>query len=160
MAKRKKKLSIICFSGNFDKAIAVFTLAAGTAAFNYEVNLFFTFWGLNIIKVKKGRGLVGKGYLALIFNFLMGGFKNLPLSRLNFLGTSPKLMTYMMKKSNVGTLNELMEASKELKVNFYACEMAMHILNIRKEDLIPEVKDVIGVTKFLDYSEGGEVLFI
>jgi peroxiredoxin family protein len=147
MAATKKKLSIVSFSGDFDKVIAVFTLATGAAAVGYEVNLFFTFWGLNTIKLKKGRAPLGKGILDRVFNFLMGGFGNLPLSRL-------------MKKNNVATLAELVQAAKDLKVNFYACEMAMLILGVKKEDLIPEVKEVLGVAKFLENSEGGEVLFI
>jgi peroxiredoxin family protein len=160
MGTTKKKLSIVSFSGDFDKVIAVFTLATGAAAVGYDVNLFFTFWGLNTIKLKKGRAPLGKGILDRMFNFLMGGFANLPLSRLNFLGVSPHLMTYMMKKNNVATLAELVQAAKDLKVNFYACEMAMLILGVKKEDLIPEVKEVLGVAKFLENSEGGEVLFI
>lgn len=50
-----KKLSIIVFSGDFDRAVAAFTLATGAAAVNWEVNLFFTFWGLNLIKKNRGR---------------------------------------------------------------------------------------------------------
>src|ERR1035437_4630170 len=84
----KKKLSIVAFSGDFDKLIAVFTLASGAAAVNYEVNLFFTFWGLDILKNKRGRRFIGKGILARFFNFLLGGRNNLPLSRLNFAGLS------------------------------------------------------------------------
>lgn len=157
---QKKKLSIISFSGDFDKAIAVFTLASGAAAVGYEVNLFFTFFGLDTIKVKKGRRFIGKGILARFFNFLLGGRKNLPLSRLNFGGLSPVLMTGMMKSKNVATLDELIQASIDLGVNFYTCEMAMHILGLSKEDFIPEIKDVLGVATFLQLSEGGQTLFI
>jgi peroxiredoxin family protein len=156
----EKKFSIICFSGDFDKAVAAFTLAAGAAAVNYEVNVFFTFWGLNILKKNAGRSLMGKGALARFFNFLMGGSKNLPLSRLNFGGISPGLMTGMMKKRNVATLEELIDSSKALGVRLIACEMAMHILGIVKEDLIDDVKEVIGVPTFLDYSKDGQVVFI
>ncbi|AFN74114.1 YrkE [Melioribacter roseus P3M-2] len=156
----KKKISIVLFSGDFDKAIAAFTIASGAAAVNYEVNLFFTFWGLNTIKQKKGRSAIGRGFLARAFNFLMGGFKNLPLSRLNFAGISPKLMTGMMKKRNVATLAELIDAAIQLKANFYACEMSMNILGLKKEDFIPEIKEVLGVAKFLNLSEDGEILFI
>ncbi len=155
-----KKLSIICFSGDFDRAVAAFTLASGAAAVNYQVNLFFTFWGLNIIKKKKGRGFTGKGLLAGSFNFLAGSFKNLPMSRLNFLGASPKIMTHLMKKRNVATLAELLQAVLDLRVNLYACEMSMNILGIKKEDFIPEIKEVLGVAKFLELSENGQTLFI
>jgi peroxiredoxin family protein len=156
----KNKLSIICMSGDFDKAIAVFTLASGAAAVNYEVNLFFTFWGLNNIKKNKGRSFIGKGVLARFFNFLLGGRNNLPLSRLNFAGASPGLMTNLMKSRNVATLTELFQASIALGVNFYACEMAMHVLGLTREDFIPEVKDVLGVATFLELSKGGQTLFI
>lgn len=155
-----KKLSIICFSGDFDKTVAALTMATGAAAVNYEVNLFFTFWGLNTIKVKKGRSFIGKGSLAKIFNFLEGGFKNLPMSRLNFMGTSPKMMTHLMKKRNVATLSELLQAAIDLKVTMYACEMSMNILGIKKEEFIPEIKEVIGVPTFLELSNNGETLFI
>jgi peroxiredoxin family protein len=156
----KNKLSIICMSGDFDKAIAVFTLASGAAAVNYEVNIFFTFWGLNNIKKNKGRSFIGKGVLARFFNFLLGGRNNLPLSRLNFAGASPGLMTNMMKSRNVATLPELFQASIALGVNFYACEMAMHVLGLTREDFIPEVKDILGVATFLELSKGGQTLFI
>lgn len=155
-----KKLSIIVFSGDFDKLVAAFTLASGSAAVNYEVNLFFTFWGLNAIKSKKGRVFSGKGILARTFGFLMGGLKNVPMSRLNFAGASPKLMSHMMRKRNVATLEELIEASKALNVNFFACEMSMHILGLTKSDFIPEIKEILGVPGFLKYAEDGETLFI
>ena len=156
----KSKLSIISMSGDFDKVIAVFTLASGAAAVNYEVNIFFTFWGLNAIKKKTGRSFIGTGLLARFFNFLLGGRNKLPLSRLNFAGLSPILMTGMMKGRNVATLSELFQASIALGVNFYACEMAMHVLGLSKEDFIPEVKDVLGVASFLELSKGGQTLFI
>jgi peroxiredoxin family protein len=144
-----KKLSIIVFSGDFDRAIAAFTLATGAAAVNWEVNLFFTFWGLDIIKKNRGRAFIGKGFLARLFNFLLGGRKNPPLSRLNFGGISPRLMTGMMKSKNVATLEELISAARQLPIKFIACEMAMHILGIDREDLIDDVKEVVGVPTFL-----------
>ena len=158
--KEPKKLSIISFSGDFDKLVATFTLATGAAATGYEVNIFFTFWGLDAIKEKKGRAFVGKGFLGKIFGFLMGGLHSAPVSRLNFCGLSPKIFRYLMRKKNVATLEELVEAAKALEVNMYACEMAMHILGLQKSDFIHEVKDVLGVATFLDISEGGRTLFI
>ena len=156
----KKKLSIVCFSGDFDRAVAVFTLASGAAAVNYEVNLFFTFWGLNLVKNKKGRKFSGKGLPARAFNWLQGGLANVPMSRLNFGGFSPWLMRRLMRKRHVATLEELIDASRALGVGLYACEMSMNILGIGKEDFIPEIRDVIGVPKFLQLAQGGETLFI
>lgn len=156
----KKKLSLICFSGDFDKAVAAFTLASGAAAVNYEVNIFFTFWGLNLVKNKKGHAFVGKGVLARTFGFLSGGLKNVPMSKLNFGGFSPRAMTWLMRKRNVATLDELIQAAKDLDVKLYACEMSMNILGLTKEDFVIDVKEVLGVPRFLEYSRDGETLFI
>ncbi|MGN0282325.1 MAG: DsrE/DsrF/DrsH-like family protein [Prevotella sp.] len=155
-----KKLSIIAFSGDFDKLTAVFTLATGAAAVGYEVNVFFTFWGLDAIKQKQGRAFVGGNWLTKLFGFMMGGVKVAPTSRFNFLGASPKIFRSLMRKNNVATLEELIDAAKVLRVNMYACEMAMHILGLKREDFFPEVKDVLGVASFLKLSERGQTLFI
>jgi len=103
---------------------------------------------------------VGKGALARLFGYLMGGLKNVPLSRLNFLNVSPKLMNHMMKKRNVATLSQLVDAAKALHINLYACEMSMNILGVTKDDLIPEIKEVLGVPGFLALTEGGDRIFI
>lgn len=155
-----KKLSIISFSGDFDKLTAVFTLATGAAAVGYEVNIFFTFWGLDAIKVKQGRAFVGGTWLTKIFGFMIGGLKVSPTSKFNFFGAGPKIFRSLMRKNNVATLEELVDAAKALGVNLYACEMAMHVLGLRREDFIPEVKDVLGVASFLKMSDGGQTLFI
>lgn len=160
MKNEKKKLSLIVFSGEFDSAIAAFTLASGAAATGYEVNMFFTFWGLNLLKNKQGRAFIGTGILAKIFGFLMGGRKNLPLTRFNFAGLSPRLMTMMMKKANVATLPELIDATMKLGVKLYPCEMSMNIFGITKDNYIPEAEDVLGVASFLEISKGGQTLFI
>ena len=70
-----RKLSLIAFSGDFDRLTAAFTLATGAAAVCYEVNIFFTFWGLDAIKWKQGRSLTGKGFLSRAFGFMMGDWE-------------------------------------------------------------------------------------
>ena len=155
-----KKLSIIAFSGDYDKLTAVFTLGTGAAAVGYEVNIFFTFWGLDAIKQKHGRAFIGSNWLTKTFGYMMGGLKVTPNSRFNFLGIGPKLFRYLMRKNNVATLEELVEAAKALGINLYACEMAMHVLGLTRQDFIPEVKDVLGVASFLKLSEGGQTIFI
>ncbi|MDX8401684.1 MAG: DsrE/DsrF/DrsH-like family protein [Mariprofundaceae bacterium] len=156
----KKAISIVCFSGEFDKMVAAFTIATGAAAMNRKVTMFFTFWGLNALKQRTGRAWLGKDALSRLFNFLMGGRRNLPLSRLNFGGLSPRLMTGMMRKNRVATLEELFEAAGALGVRIVACEMAMHILGIEREDLVDEVADVVGVATFLNESENAHIIFI
>ena len=156
----QKKLSLIAFSGDFDKLTAVFTLATGAAAVGYEVNIFFTFWGLDAIKQKRGRSFIGGNWLTKLFGFMMGGLSVAPNSRFNFAGIGPQIFRSLMRKNNVATLEELVDAANALGVNLYACEMAMHVLGLEKTDFIPEVKDVLGVASFLNLSEGGQTLFI
>ena len=156
----QKKLSIIAFSGDFDKLMAVFTLGTGAAAVGYEVNIFFTFWGLDAIKQKQGRSLTGGNWLTKFFGFMMGGLKVTPTSRFNFFGAGPKIFRYLIGQNKVTTLEALVEAADALGINLYACEMAMHVLGLKKEDFIPEVKEVLGVASFLNLSEGGQTLFI
>ena len=136
-----RKLSLIAFSGDFDRLTAVFTLATGAAAVGYEVNIFFTFWGLDAIKRKQGLGTA-------------------PASRFNFMGLGPKIFRYMMRRNNVATLEELLDAAKALGIHLYACEMAMHILGLEKGDFIHGVEDVLGVATFLKLSQGGQTLFV
>ena len=90
----------------------------------------------------------------------MGGLNNLPLSRFNFFGASSKLMTMMMKKNNVATLPELIEAAHALGIRIVACEMAMRILEVEQSDMIEEVQDVVGVATFLNDSENAHIIFI
>lgn len=156
----KKKLSLIAFSGDFDKLTAVFTLATGAAAVGYEVNVFFTFWGLDAIKSKRGRSFTGGNWITKIFGFMMGGLHVTPTSRFNFLGFGPWIFRKLMRKNNVATLEELVDAANALGVNLYACEMAMHVLGLEQKDFIHEVKDTIGVASFLELSEGGRTMFI
>lgn len=155
-----KKLSLIAFSGDFDKLTATFTLATGAAAVGYEVNIFFTFWGLDAIKQRQGRAPVGNSLLTKLFGWMMGGLRVTPASRFNFLGLGPRIFRHLMRKNNVATLEELVEAAKALGVHLYACEMAMHVLGLERGDFVHEVEDVLGVATFLRLSEGGQTLFI
>lgn len=155
-----KKLSLIAFSGDFDRLTALFTLATGAAAVGYRVNIFFTFWGLNAVKVNQGRSFVGNSFLTRLFSFIMGGIKKVPCSRLNLFGLGPCLFRHMMRKNNVATLEELVEAAKQLGVHFYVCEMAMRVLGLESGDFVHQVEDVLGVASFLRYSEDGQVMFV
>ena len=120
-----RKLSLIVFSGDFDRLTAVFTLVTGAAAVGYEVNIFFTFWGLDAIKRKQGRSFTGKGFLSRVFGFMMGGLGTAPTSRLNFMGLGPKIFRYMMRRNNVATLEELLDAAKALGIHLYAMKRSL-----------------------------------
>ena len=136
-----KSMSIILHSGDLDKAMAAFILAAGAAAKGMNVTMFFTFWGLSVMK--------------------KGGPDKSKLSKMNMGGLGTKMMKGVMKKNNVATLTELISDCKDLDVRFVACEMTMELMNVPKEKLMSEVTEIGGVGTYLDAASEGHVnLFI
>ena len=137
----KKSMTIIMHSGDLDKALAGFIVATGAAAKGIDTTIFFTFWGLNILK--------------------KGGSKKAKLSNMNMLGLGKMMIKRMMKKNNVATLEELIKDSHELGVKLIACEMTMDLMNVPKDSLISEVTDIGGVGTYLDSASRSNInLFI
>jgi len=92
----KEKMNIVVFSGDMDKVLAAFILATTCASMGMEVSMFFTFWGLNVLRKKKFRS--GKNILQKLMNFMnRGGADRLTLSKFNMLGMGPAMMKLMMK---------------------------------------------------------------
>ena len=155
-----KKLSIIGFSGDFDKLVAVFTLATGAAAVGYEVNLFFTFWGLNILK-SKNKPSVPKDTMAKMFDVMLPSHPGkLPLSQMNMMGMGPAMIKQIMKKHNVDDLETLIKNAIGMGVHVVACAMSMDLMGIKKEEFIEGV-EIGGVASYLGATEdSGLNLFI
>jgi len=154
------KKTIIVFSNDMDRVIAAFVIATGAAAMGDEVTMFFTFWGLNVLRDLKKRGK-NKTILEKMFGMMMPkGVEKLPLSKLNFCGIGPKLMKYMMKKKNVMSLPEMVKQAQELGIKMVACSMSMDVMGIKKEELIDGV-EIGGVATYLgEASESKVNLFI
>ena len=157
---QKDKTTIIFFSGDMDKAIAAFIIANGAAAYDHEVTMFFTFWGLNALR-KDQPVPVKKGFLEKMFAKMMPrGVNKLGLSKMNFAGIGPKLINHVMKKHNALSLPELIELAKEQGVKLVACTMTMDLLGLKKEELIDGI-EYAGVAAYLgDASEAKVNLFI
>jgi peroxiredoxin family protein len=152
------KASIVVFSGDLDKAMAALVIATGAAASSMDVTLFFTFWGLNVIK--KGGLFKGEGFMGKMFNVLARGGDAIGPSRLNMLGIGRWLMKRIMKQKNVNLPKEMIEEARELGVKFLACEMSMRVMGIRKEDLI-ETDGIVGVATYIREASNSEItLFI
>lgn len=156
----QKKATMIVFDGDLDKALASFIIATGAAAMGKPVTMFFTFWGLNVLR-KDEHIPVKKNLLEKMFGKMMPrGPEKLGLSKMNFGGAGSKLMKHMMKKHNVVSLNELIEMAKELDIKMVACTMSMDVMGIQKEELIDGV-EYAGVATYLAEAEEGNVnLFI
>ena len=138
---------MVVFSGDLDKAIAAFIIATGAAAMGMEVSMFFTFWGLSLIKKQKQfteKNLLEKGFTAM----LPGSSQSLGLSQMNFFGAGSRIIRKLMKDHDVASLEELMEMAREFDVRMVACEMSRELLGIKDEELLDGVEHG-GVATFM-----------
>ena len=158
--KAKDNKTLIIFSGDLDKALASFIIANGAASMGKKVTMFFTFWGLNIIRKPK-RIKLKKGFLDKMFGIMMPrGSKKLTLSRLNMFGIGGKLIRKVMKSKNIYSLEELIETAVKNGVEIVACQMSMDVMGIRKEELIDSAK-IAGVGYYIGETEDSNLnLFI
>lgn len=160
MGEQKEKTTIVLFSGDLDKAIAAFIIANGAAAYDHEVTIFHTFWGLNALR-KDEQVPVKKGLLEKAFGFMMPrGPEKFGLSKMNFAGMGPKMIKHVMKKHNVLSLPQLIEMAQEQGVKLVACTMTMDLLGLQKGELIDGL-DYAGVAAYLGDANDAKVnLFI
>ena len=152
--------NFVVFSGDLDKTIAAFIMANGAAAMGRKVTIFFTFWGLNILrKPKKVR--VRKTLIEKMFGFMMPrGTKKLGLSRMDMGGMGPKMIRAIMKQKGIRSLEELIQDAIEHGVRIVACQMSMDIMGIHQEELLDGV-ELGGVATFLGAGETSDMsLFI
>jgi len=156
----KDGVTLVVFSGDLDKAIASMIIANGAAAFGKPVSIFFTFWGLNILR-KPYNIKVKKTLLESMFGKMMPrGIERLGLSKMNMLGMGAKMVKYIMNKKNVDSLEKLVKDALDNNVKFIACTMSMDIMGIKKEELIDGL-DYAGVATYLgDAMESSVNLFI
>ena len=152
--------TLVVFSNDLDKALASFIIANGAAATGKPVTMFFTFWGLNVLR-KRERPRLKKGLLDKMFGRMMPkGPSRLTLSKLNMFGMGTLMMKYVMKSKNVATLEELIEQAQDAGVKFIACQMSMDVMGIRQEELISGV-EIGGVATYINSAENSDMnLFI
>ncbi|AHC50834.1 peroxiredoxin family protein [Sulfolobus acidocaldarius SUSAZ] len=140
--EKKKKLSIIVFSGTIDKLMPVGILSSAAAAGGYEVNLFFTFWGLQSITKSSIHS------------------QKPPQIDKNYEQMGP-IMMQRMQEMKYPMWHQLVQQAKEVgEVKVYACSTTMEFFGVKREDLAEFVDDVVGAATFLDRAEGGITLFI
>ena len=153
--------TMIVFSGDLDRAIAAFIIANGAAAMGNRVTMFFTFWGLNILR-KPSAPPVHKALLERMFGWMMPrGPAALKLSKLNMLGVGTAMMKMVMAQKNVETLpNLIASASSSGRIRLVACSMTMDVMGLKKEELLDGL-DYGGVAAMLDAADqSNATLFI
>ena len=144
MPTNGKDLTMVVFSGDLDKAIAAFIIANGFAAMGQKATLFFTFWGLNILRkpepVKVKKNLVEK-----MFGWMMPrGANKLTISQMNMMGAGTAMIKGIMKKYNVDSLPEMIRVAQENGVRLLACQMSMDLMGIKQEELLDGI-EIAGV---------------
>jgi peroxiredoxin family protein len=156
----KKSTTIILFSGDYDKAMAAYIIANGAAAYDHEVTIFHTFWGLNALRKDEAIS-VKKGFMEKMFTKMMPrGADKMGLSNMNFAGMGPKMIKNVIKKHNAVPLPQLIEMAQEQDVKLVACTMTMDLLGLQKEELLDQI-EYAGVAAYLaDAQEGNVNLFI
>ncbi|MGD6801747.1 hypothetical protein FZC79_11635 [Rossellomorea vietnamensis] len=156
----KKRTTIVLFSGDYDKTMAAYIIANGAAAYDHEVTIFHTFWGLNALR-KDENIEVKKGFMEKMFGKMMPrGADKMGLSNMNFAGMGPKMIKGVMKKHNAMSLPALIEMAQEQDVKLVSCTMTMDLLGLQKEELLDNI-EYAGVAAYLADAEDGNVnLFI
>ena len=143
-------MTMVVFSGDLDKAIAAFIIANGALTMGKKVTMFFTFWGLSILKKKN---LAKKSFIEKMFAMMLPkNSQDLPVSKMNFFGIGAKMIRSAMKKKNIMSLEELMKKAKDSGVNITACTMSMDVMGISKEELIDGI-NYGGVGQYLGETE-------
>ena len=158
--KESNGKNFIVFSGDLDKAIASFIMANAAAAMGRDVSMFFTFWGLNILR-RPEHVDVKKDFISKMFGFMMPrGSKKLKLSRMNMGGMGAKMIRSVMKNKHIDSLEDLIKQAQDSGVELVACAMSMDVMGIKPEELIDGVK-MGGAAAMLAHAEESDMsLFI
>ena len=141
------RVALVVFSGDLDRVLAAFVIATGAAAMGQQVSMFFTFWGLSVLK--KESQLAGKTLFQKMMALMSpGSSTNLPVSKMNYFGVGAKMLRSMMKQKNVSSLEEMIALARELGVRMIACEMSRDVMGIRESELVAGL-ECGGVASFL-----------
>jgi peroxiredoxin family protein len=156
---RADRVTLLIFSGALDKVLAGLMIATTAASLGMSVTVFFTFWGLNVLKEK--RTYTGKDIKERMIDLMTPtGPGGMNVSQLNMLGAGRIMLKMMMKDKDVVSAAELLEIAKESGVKLVACSMTMQVMGIREDELTTGI-EVAGAASYLvDASRSGCTLFI
>ena len=155
-----KNKTMVVFSGDLDKAIAACIIANGVIASGHEVSMFFTFWGLNLLR-KNERVSVKKNLIEKMFGWMMPrGTQKAKLSQMHIAGMGTAMIKGIMKKKNVDSLPVMLQTAIDNGVRIQACQMSLDLMGIKREELIDGI-EVVGVATMLASSDDSNaVIFI
>lgn len=156
-----KKLSIILFSGEYDKAMAALILANSAREMNITVNIFFAFWGLSLIRDPDKMSLDDKTAFEKMFSLVApNGPEDLPLSKMNFAGLGKIMLKEMMEEHHAPDLTAFLKGAQKKGVNFFACKLSVEVMGYKLEEFLPDVKELTANEYLADALEADIQLFI
>ncbi|HPS30893.1 MAG TPA: FAD-dependent oxidoreductase [bacterium] len=152
--------TLIVFSDDMDRALASLVIANGAASMGRKVTMFFTFWGLNVVK-RANPPAVKKDFMGKMFGFMLpSSSKKLKLSKMNMGGIGAKMMRDRMKNLKIDSLETMIELALKNGVEMIACQMSMDVMGVKEAELIDGIK-IGGVASYLERAEDAGVnLFI
>ncbi len=156
-----KKMSLLIFSGDYDKALAAMILANTAREMNIDVTLFFAFWGLLLLRDPEKMSMEDKTNFEKMFAAMTPkGPEDLPLSKMNFSGIGKQMLISMMKDDDAPSLTAFLKGAIKKGVKFYGCKLSMEIMGFQKEELLPEL-EVITSKEYIEDALGSDIqLFI
>lgn len=160
--QKEQRVALICFSGDWDKLFAAFTIATGALALGQEVDIFFTFWAANVLRKKDGASPDKSLGQKLLARMLPPGVAGAPLSRLNCFGLSKLMLRKMMIQSGVEDIDFLIREAREMGARFHLCETSTGLFGLDCKEIIGgDEINKCGVATFLSIAlKSRLVLFI
>lgn len=153
--EKTRKLAIICSKGSLDMAYPGLILANAARMAGHDAMLFFTFWGLDVVNAKKvdHLHLSPLGNPSVPVPAMVAGLPGVE-------ALASAMMRSEMEKHQIPPVREMLEMLDDAGAELYACQMAVDLFGLTKDDLIPQVKSIISAMDFIDMSEGAQVVFV
>jgi peroxiredoxin family protein len=156
-----KKLNLLMFSGDYDKALAGLILANSAREMGLGVTMFFAFWGLTLVRDPEKMTLEDKSLFEQMFGLMTPkGIEALPLSRMNMAGLGKAMLLEMMEDDQTPTLTDFLNGARKKGVKFCGCKLSVDVMGFKKEELLPEVEIITATDYLKDALESQIQLFI
>lgn len=156
-----KKVNLVMFSGDYDKALAALIIANAARELEIEVSIFFAFWGLLLIRNPEAPISMDKSFYEKMFGIMTPkGPEDLPLSKMNFSGFGKEMLKAMMKDDDAPDLTVFLNGARKKGVKFYGCKLSVDVMGFKKDELLPEVEIIDAKDYLKDALNSDMQLFI
>ncbi|MEA4900661.1 DsrE/DsrF/DrsH-like family protein [Desulfitobacterium sp.] len=156
-----KKMNLLIFSGDYDKALAALILANAGREMGMDVTLFFSFWGLMLVRDPEKLSFEDKTPFEQMFGLVTPkGIEDLPLSKMNFAGLGKAMLQDMMEDDKTPSLTDFLNGARKKGVKFYGCKLSVEVMGLKEEELLPEVEVITAKQYLEDALESQIQLFI